>query len=90
LLSDKAVYLLDAKTYKQKHRLPLDKIDFCITNKNDSLMLIRIPLLEMKKDKGDLILDVPELIECCIWILDVTKEYGGDYSQILNIIDTGS
>uniref|UniRef100_A0A182NPP3 Myosin motor domain-containing protein n=1 Tax=Anopheles dirus TaxID=7168 RepID=A0A182NPP3_9DIPT len=84
LLSSKAVYLLDGKTYKQKHRLPLDKIDFCITNERDGIMLIRIPL-ELKKDKGDLILDIPDIIECCIWILDVTKN-----RSIVNIVDTGS
>ncbi|XP_049544583.1 unconventional myosin IC isoform X1 [Anopheles darlingi] len=84
LLTDRAVYLLDGKTYKQKHRLPLDKIDFCITNERDGIMLIRIPL-ELKKDKGDLILDIPDVIECCIWILDVTKN-----RSIVNIVDTGS
>jgi len=84
LLSDRALYLLDAKTYKQKHRLPLDKIDFCVTNVRDSLMLVRIPV-ELKKDKGDLILEMPQIIECCIWILDVTGR-----QQILQIVDTGS
>lgn len=84
LLTDKAVYLLDGKTYKQKHRLPLDKVDFCITSERDGVMLLRIPL-ELKKDKGDLILDVPDIIECCIWILDVTKN-----RNIVNIVETGS
>lgn len=84
LLTDKAVYLLDGKTYKQKHRLPLDKVDFCITSERDGIMLIRIPL-ELKKDKGDLILDVPDIIECCIWILDVTRN-----RSIVNIVETGS
>lgn len=84
LLSDRALYLLDGKTYKQKHRLPLDKIDFCVTNVRDSLMLVRIPM-ELKKDKGDLILEVPHIIECCVWILDVTGR-----RQILQIVDTGS
>ncbi|XP_037024276.1 unconventional myosin IC isoform X1 [Bradysia coprophila] len=84
LLSDRALYLLDGKTYKQKHRLPLDKIDFCVTNVRDNLMLVRIPI-ELKKDKGDLILEVPHIIECCVWILDVTGR-----RQILQIVDTGS
>lgn len=84
LLSDCAMYLLDGKTYKQKHRLPLDKIDFCITSLRDNIMLVRIPI-ELKSDKGDLILEIPELIECCIWILDVTG-----HRNILNIVDTGS
>ncbi|XP_058458353.1 unconventional myosin IC [Malaya genurostris] len=84
LLSDQAVYLLDGKTYKQKHRLPLDKIDFCITSERDGVMLIRIPL-ELKKDKGDLILDVPDIIECCIWIMDIAGN-----RNIVNIVETGS
>lgn len=84
LLSDCALYLLDGKTYKQKHRLPLDKIDFCVTSLRDNIMLVRIPI-ELKRDKGDLILEIPEIIECCIWILDVTG-----HPQILNIVDAGS
>ncbi|XP_055706186.1 unconventional myosin IC isoform X1 [Phlebotomus papatasi] len=84
LLSEKALYVLDGKSYKQKHRLPLDKIDFCVSNEADNVLIVRIPL-EMKKDKGDLIVTVPEIIECCIWILDVTKR-----RQILTIVDTGS
>lgn len=84
LLSEKALYVLDGKSYKQKHRLPLDKIDFCVSNEADNVLIVRIPP-EMKKDKGDLIVTVPEIIECCIWILDVTKR-----RQILTIVDTGS
>lgn len=84
LLTNKAVYLLDGKTYKQKHRLPLDKVDFCITSERDGIMLIRIPL-ELKKDKGDLILDIPDIIECCIWIMDATGN-----RNIVNIVETGS
>lgn len=84
LLSDAAMYLLDGKTFKQKHRLPLDKVDFCVTSLRDNMMLVRIPL-ELKNDKGDLILEIPHVIECCIWILDVTGR-----RQILNIVDAGS
>jgi len=81
LLSSRAVYLLDEK-YKAKHRLPLDKIEVCVTNCKDKLMLIRIPM-DLKQDKGDLILEVPELIECCVWILDVIKR-----KEIVQILDT--
>lgn len=84
LLSDSALYVLDGKTYKQKHRLPLSKIDFCVTSLRDNIMLVRIPI-ELKNDKGDLILEIPEIIECCIWILDVTG-----HRQIINIVDAGS
>lgn len=69
LLSNTALYVLDGKTYKQKHRLPLDKIDFVLTNNSDDLMVIRIPL-ELKKDKGDLILFIPHIIEFSTYIID--------------------
>lgn len=84
LLSDKALYLLDAKTYRQKHRLPLDKIDFCVLSERDNLMLVRIPV-DLKKDKGDLILEIPEVIECCVWIIDGTSKRNS-----VNIINAGS
>ncbi|KAH9632913.1 hypothetical protein HF086_002735 [Spodoptera exigua] len=53
LASDKALYVLDAagrKTYKLKHRLPLDKLRVVVTNETDTLVLIKIPQ-ELKKDK---------------------------------------
>ncbi|CAD7080323.1 unnamed protein product [Hermetia illucens] len=84
LLGEKHFYMLDAKTYKQKHKLPLDKIDFCVTNHDDNLLLVRIPP-ELKKDKGDLILELPHLIEFCIYVLDTTKN-----GQIMTIVDTES
>lgn len=84
LLGNNALYLLDAKTYKQKHRLPLDKIDFCVSSHKDNLMLVRIPD-DLKKDKGDLILEIPAIIECCIWIIDVTTK-----RNIVTIFDTAS
>lgn len=81
LLSNVAVYVLDAKTYRQKHRLPLDKIDFCVLGERDGLMVVRIPL-ELKRDKGDLILEMPEVIECCVWIV----ETAGGRRQAVNIV----
>jgi len=84
LLSEKALYLLDGKTYKQKHRLPLDKIDFNVTNHTDNLLLVRIPV-ELKKDKGDLILEVPNVIEFCIFAIDTVRN-----SKMINIVDTAS
>lgn len=53
LASDKALYVLDAaksKTYKLKHRLPLDVLRVVVTNETDSLVLIKIPQ-DLKKDK---------------------------------------
>uniref|UniRef100_A0A034W101 Myosin-IB n=2 Tax=Bactrocera dorsalis TaxID=27457 RepID=A0A034W101_BACDO len=69
LLSNKAFYVLDGKSYKQKHRLPLEKIDFVVTNHSDSLLVIRIPL-ELKKDKGDLILEIPYIVEFGTIVVD--------------------
>jgi myosin-1 len=84
VLSDKNLYVLDAKTYKQKHRLPLTMIDFFVTNERDGILLIRIPL-ELKKDKGDLIVEIPKIIEFCIWIMS-TK---GNKMDAIEIVDTG-
>ncbi|ALC42993.1 Myo61F, partial [Drosophila busckii] len=84
LLSNKAVYVLDGKSYKQKHRLPLDKIDFTMTNHNDDLMVIRIPL-ELKKDKGDLILIIPHIIEFSTYIIDTVGT-----ADIVSIVDRDS
>lgn len=72
LLSNQAMYVIDPKGMKQKHRLPLDKIDFCVTNEADDLLLTRIPVA-FKKDKGDLIVSVPEIIEFCVWVMTITN-----------------
>lgn len=53
LLTNKAIYILDrngGKTFKQKHKLPLDVIEIVVTSQKDDLMMIRIPP-EFKKDK---------------------------------------
>ncbi|KAL5292703.1 MYO1H family protein [Megaselia abdita] len=85
LISNSAIYVLDGKSYKQKHRLPLEKLDFNVTNHTDSLLLIRIPL-ELKKDKGDLILEVPKIIECCTYLIKTVNKNKG----LLSIVDTAS
>lgn len=72
LLSNQAMYVIDPKNMKLKHRLPLDKIDFCVTNESDELLLTRIPVA-FKKDKGDLIVAVPEIIEFCVWVMTITN-----------------
>lgn len=85
LISNVAIYVLDGKSYKQKHRLPLEKLDFCVTNHGDGLLLIRIPL-ELKKDKGDLILEIPKIIECCTYLIKTVNNTKG----LLSIVDTAS
>ncbi|KAM3957140.1 unconventional myosin 61F [Aphomia sociella] len=85
LASNKALYILDAsgrKTYKLKHRLPLDKLHVIVTNESDSLVLIKIPQ-ELKKDKGDLIISVSHLIEALTIVTDYTKK-----PELIEIVDT--
>jgi len=86
IIGDKSLFLLDAKTYKQKHRIPLAKIPkIVLTRERDGLMLIRIPP-ELKKDKGDLILDIPQIIECSIWFITASN----NNKNIIEIIDSAS
>lgn len=55
-----------------------------VTKENDGLLLVRIPL-ELTKDKGDLILDVPKIIECAIWIAVAAKN-----KNIIDVIDAAT
>ncbi|XP_050350768.1 unconventional myosin IC isoform X2 [Nymphalis io] len=85
LASDAALYVLDAasrKTYKLKHRLPLDKLRVVVTNETDELVLIKIPQ-ELKKDKGDLIISVSHIIEALTIVTDYTKK-----PELIEIVDT--
>lgn len=51
LLTNKAIYILNGgKSYKQKHRLPLEVIGIVVSNESDDIMMIQIPP-ELKKDK---------------------------------------
>lgn len=85
IVGDKSLFLLDAKTNKQKHRIPLNKIPkLVLTKERDGLMLIRIPL-ELKKDKGDLILDLPQIIECSIWFITAANK-----TDLVEIVDSAS
>lgn len=85
IFGDKSLFLLDAKTYKQKHRIPLNKIPkLVMTKERDGLLLIRIPL-ELKKDKGDLILDIPQVIECAIWFIEASNK-----KNSIEIVDSAS
>lgn len=85
IIGDKSLFLLDAKTNKQKHRIPLNKIPkLVLTTERDGLMLIRISP-ELKKDKGDLILDIPQVIECSIWILTAVNK-----TDLVEIVDKAS
>lgn len=62
VLTNGAVYLLDVKDGKLKHRFPLENIlGIHVSPLTDGLMVLRIP--PEKKDKGDLILNFDFLIE---------------------------
>lgn len=67
LLTDKAIYLIDEKTLKLKHRLDLQQINVVLTKHVDNFALIRIPL-ELIKDKGDLLLVVNNVIEFATYL----------------------
>lgn len=85
IVGDKSLFLLDAKTFKQKHRILLNKIPkLVLTKERDGLLLVRIPL-ELKKDKGDLILDIPQIIEASIWLVHAAKR-----KEIIEIVDEAS
>ncbi|XP_046657965.1 unconventional myosin IC-like [Daphnia pulicaria] len=73
-LTKSAVYLLDAKDCKIKHRLTFNDITgITVTNSQDNLIVVRIPE-DDKKDKGDLILECRNLIEALTWIVDTCNK----------------
>lgn len=75
LVTDAALYILEAqKSIKLKHRLPFDKIKLIVTAQYDKVLIIRIADELLKKDKGDLILEVPFLIEAVTQIIDASKK----------------
>ncbi|XP_033231321.1 unconventional myosin IC isoform X2 [Belonocnema kinseyi] len=86
ILTEKAVYILDTmKTFKLKHRLPYKLIEeLVVTAESDNLLIVRIPP-ELKKDKGDLILEVPHIIEALTKAIDITNN-----PKILNIVNKES
>ncbi|XP_063226158.1 unconventional myosin IC isoform X2 [Bacillus rossius redtenbacheri] len=85
LLTNAKLYVLDGKTFKLKHSLPLDSIhEVVLTTESDNLLLLRIPP-ELKKDKGDLILEVDHIIEGVTRIADTAKR-----PQMVKIIDAAS
>lgn len=86
ILTEKAVYILDTiKAIKLKHRLPYKSIEeLVVTAESDNLLIVRIPS-ELKKDKGDLILEVPHIIEALTKAIDITSN-----PEILNIVNKES
>ncbi|CAG2177179.1 unnamed protein product, partial [Oppiella nova] len=88
LLTNSAIYLLNEKDMKPKHRLPYKSISEVTTSAlSDGLLVIKIPS-DLKQDKGDLILDCKaHLIEVVTKIMIMIKD--NDYDK-LNIVGTGS
>ncbi|XP_034239658.1 unconventional myosin IC isoform X2 [Thrips palmi] len=85
VVTDDALYLLEGRTFKLKHRLAFESLnEVAITAEGDSFLLLRIPT-DLKKDKGDLILQVPHLIEAVTLIVDSARK-----PQMLNIVEGGT
>ncbi|KAK3853225.1 hypothetical protein Pcinc_040224, partial [Petrolisthes cinctipes] len=86
MLTSAALYLLEVKEkkVKQKHRFPLKEIQGLHVSPNtDNLILIQIPVENAKKDKGDLIISVPNVIEAVTKIISI-----GDNTEILKIAES--
>ncbi|KAF5286700.1 hypothetical protein FQA39_LY16183 [Lamprigera yunnana] len=74
VVTTKAFYLVEiTKSVKQKHRFPIEAINLVVTSENDRVLMVRIPEDLIKKDKGDLILEFPYLIEAISKIINFTK-----------------
>lgn len=85
ILTEKAVYVIDTKSLKLKHRFSYEIIiELAVTGESDNLLIVRIPT-DLKKDKGDLILEVPYLIEAVTKAIDITNN-----PKILNIVHKDS
>uniref|UniRef100_A0A6P7GQK3 Unconventional myosin IC n=1 Tax=Diabrotica virgifera virgifera TaxID=50390 RepID=A0A6P7GQK3_DIAVI len=75
VIGSKNLHLLECKgSLKPKHCLPLNRLTFTITPENDKMLLVQIPEDLIKKDKGDLILEVPNLIEALTYVMDTLKD----------------
>uniref|UniRef100_A0A1B6CDD8 Myosin motor domain-containing protein n=3 Tax=Clastoptera arizonana TaxID=38151 RepID=A0A1B6CDD8_9HEMI len=75
ILTNKSLFLVeeDTKQFKLKHKLPLNMIiKLEVTTEADRFLLIRISP-ELKKDKGDLILELPNVIEALTIITSITN-----------------
>ncbi|XP_037794658.1 unconventional myosin IC-like isoform X1 [Penaeus monodon] len=86
ILTSGALYLLEAKEnkLKQKHRFSLKEVQGLHVSPNtDNLLLVQIPVENAKRDKGDLILNVPNVIEAVTKMISIS-----DNSEVLKIAET--
>lgn len=71
----------DGKHFKTKHRLPIEAVTKMeITSESDRFILIRLSSEHQKTDKGDLILEMPNVIEFVTIVVSSTKN-----TELLNI-----
>ncbi|KAK9881585.1 hypothetical protein WA026_016457 [Henosepilachna vigintioctopunctata] len=68
-----------------KHCLPLNRLQLVVSSENDKILIVKLPEDLIKTNKGDLILEVPHLIETVTKIIDFTKN-----EEMLMIIDKNS
>jgi len=86
LLTTSTLHLVveEGKHFKSKHRLPLDAIvRLEITSESDRFILLRLSPEHQKTDKGDLILEMPNVIEFVTWVVSTT--HNPDLLNINNV-----
>lgn len=89
LLTTTTLYLVEeeGKHCKMKHRLPMDAlVRLEVTSQSDRFILVRLSPEHQKTDKGDLILEMPNVIEFVTFIISATKN-----RELVNIntVETG-
>ncbi|PFX32989.1 Unconventional myosin-Ic [Stylophora pistillata] len=83
ILTEQAIYILDDKTYKLKHRITNSSLTgISVSSKTDEVLVLHLPI-EDKGDKGDLILTSTHVIETVVYILNALNN-----NQLLKI-ETG-
>ncbi|XP_054270619.1 unconventional myosin IC isoform X2 [Macrosteles quadrilineatus] len=83
LLTTTNLYLVveEGKHFKSKHKLPLESIvKLEVTSETDRFILLRLSPELQKTDKGDLILEMPNIIEFVTFVISATNKH-----DLLNI-----
>ncbi|XP_048583002.1 unconventional myosin-Ic-like isoform X2 [Nematostella vectensis] len=69
ILTDVAIYILEDKTYKQKHRISYEGVHgISVSSLKDDVVVLHLTISQ-KGDKGDLILTCSHVIECVSFII---------------------
>ncbi|XP_078362990.1 unconventional myosin-Ic-like [Oculina patagonica] len=69
IVTEQALYILDDKNYKLKHRIANGSLTgISVSSKTDGVLVLHMPV-EDKGDKGDLILTSSHVIETVVYIL---------------------